>query len=148
MSCRKPDDRQRTKAWKARVNANRDRLEGIGLPLAVYQDAARWDDFLHNGIFIGTLTGRRLSSANSRAREWRSCAICSSATGSRPARSWAESLQLFPGPLRSFVAKVHRELAQSIGDAVPPTIAFVLSLTLLQHVSADNATRVEAHAVG
>src|SRR5688500_11112496 len=49
MTYRRQADPERNKAWKKWISEHRDHLERIGLPLAVYQDAAHWDDFLQNG---------------------------------------------------------------------------------------------------
>jgi hypothetical protein len=49
MTYRRQTDHERSNAWKAWIGENRSHLERVGLPLAVYQDAAHWDDFLENG---------------------------------------------------------------------------------------------------
>jgi hypothetical protein len=49
MTYRRQANPERDKAWKKWISENRDHLERIGLPLALYQDAAHWDDFLQNG---------------------------------------------------------------------------------------------------
>ena len=49
MTYRRQADPGRDKAWKKWISENRDPLERIGLPLALYEDAARWEDFLENG---------------------------------------------------------------------------------------------------
>jgi hypothetical protein len=49
MTFRRQADPGRAKAWKKWISENRDSLERIGLPLALYEDAARWEDFLENG---------------------------------------------------------------------------------------------------
>jgi hypothetical protein len=46
MTYRRQANPERDKAWKKWMSENRDHLERIGLPLALYQDAAHWDDFL------------------------------------------------------------------------------------------------------
>jgi hypothetical protein len=49
MGYRRRTDPERKKTWKRWFDENRDHLERIGLPLALYQDAEHWDDFLENG---------------------------------------------------------------------------------------------------
>jgi hypothetical protein len=49
MTYRRQANPERDKAWKQWIGENRSHLERIGLPLALYQDAAHWDDFLENG---------------------------------------------------------------------------------------------------
>jgi hypothetical protein len=49
MSYRRESDAERAKAWKAWAAQHQSTLEGIGLPLAVYQDASHWEDFIENG---------------------------------------------------------------------------------------------------
>jgi hypothetical protein len=49
MTYRRQANPERQKAWKQWIGENRASLERIGLPLALYQDAEHWDDFLENG---------------------------------------------------------------------------------------------------
>ena len=49
MTYRRRRDPERIKAWERWIGENRLHLERIGLPLALYQDADHWDDFLENG---------------------------------------------------------------------------------------------------
>ena len=49
MTYRRKADHERDRAWKTWIGENHFHLERIGLPLALYQDAAHWDDFLENG---------------------------------------------------------------------------------------------------
>ena len=49
MTFRHRSDPARDKAWRAWIDENRSALERIGLPLAIYQDADHWQDFLENG---------------------------------------------------------------------------------------------------
>ena len=49
MSYRRHAAPEQAKAWKKWIGDNRAHLERINLPLATYQDAAHWEDFLQNG---------------------------------------------------------------------------------------------------
>lgn len=49
MSYRRKSDPHGSRAWKEWLAEHQSTLEGIGLPLAVYQDAAHWEDFIENG---------------------------------------------------------------------------------------------------
>ncbi|MCK6538183.1 MAG: hypothetical protein L6Q84_34855 [Polyangiaceae bacterium] len=49
MTYRRQADPERNKAWRRWIAENRSHLERLGLPLALYQDADHWDDFLANG---------------------------------------------------------------------------------------------------
>lgn len=48
---------EEVRAWRIWIQANRRRVERIGLPLAVYSDLNRWDDFLENGHLHWHLDG-------------------------------------------------------------------------------------------
>jgi hypothetical protein len=49
MTFRRKADHAAAKAWKNWVSENQSDLEHLGLPLALYQDAGHWEDFLENG---------------------------------------------------------------------------------------------------
>jgi hypothetical protein len=51
MGFRRPksDDHRRGQEWHAWIDRHRAELAAIGLPVEVYLDAARWQDFLENG---------------------------------------------------------------------------------------------------
>jgi hypothetical protein len=51
MTYRRAVDHTRAKAWKQWVTENRRDLERLGLPLALYQEPNRWEDFLVDGCF-------------------------------------------------------------------------------------------------
>jgi DNA (cytosine-5)-methyltransferase 1 len=58
----------------------------------------------------------------------------------------AARLQFFPDWFDFSAAKIRRDLRLSIGNAVPPKLAFVLSLALLRHVSAHAVALDEPRA--
>ena len=49
MSYRRKHDPARDARWRAWLTQNRPALERLDLPLRVYEDASRWEDFLENG---------------------------------------------------------------------------------------------------
>jgi hypothetical protein len=49
VTYRRKSDHAAATAWRQWIGANRSELERLGLPLAVYQDADHWHDFLENG---------------------------------------------------------------------------------------------------
>ena len=60
----------------------------------------------------------------------------------------AARLQFFPDWFDFSAAKNRREIAQSIGNAVPPKLAFVLSIAMLHHLFARAATLDQSRAAG